>query len=64
MTDLHVVGFRPDPSQFAWTFGGVKPVLSVRPGTVLEVWTRAAAVVEGRLYSACRPEQPVDLPSP
>ncbi|HEX8930664.1 MAG TPA: acetamidase, partial [Actinomycetota bacterium] len=42
MTNLEVTSFRPDPSQFAWTFGGVKPVASVRPGTVLSVWTEDA----------------------
>jgi acetamidase/formamidase len=42
VTNLEVVSFRPEPSQFAWTFGGVKPVVSVRPGTVLEVWTEDA----------------------
>ena len=42
MTDLEVVAFRPEPSQYAWTFGGVKPVMSVKPGTVLEVWTEDA----------------------
>src|SRR6266511_2405729 len=42
MTDLHVVGFRPEPPQYAWTFGGAKPVMSVQPGAVLEVWTEDA----------------------
>jgi acetamidase/formamidase len=42
VTNLEVTSFRPDPSQFAWTFGGVKPVASVRPGTVLSVWTEDA----------------------
>ncbi len=42
MTELEVVGFRPDPAQYAWTFGGVKPVMGVKPGTVLEVWTEDA----------------------
>ena len=42
MTDPGVVSYRPDPSQFAWTFGGVEPVKRVRPGTILEVWTEDA----------------------
>jgi acetamidase/formamidase len=42
MTDPGVVSYRPDPSQFAWTFGGVEPVMRVRPGTILEVWTEDA----------------------
>src|SRR2546422_2969121 len=37
-----VLTYRPDPSEFAWTFGGVKPVRSVKPGTVLELWTEDA----------------------
>jgi acetamidase/formamidase len=40
--DLTVVSYHPDPSEFAWTFGGVKPVRTVKPGTVLELWTEDA----------------------
>jgi acetamidase/formamidase len=36
---LPVVAFRPETDQFAWTFGGAAPVMRVRPGTVLELWT-------------------------
>jgi acetamidase/formamidase len=39
---VQVVSFSPDPSQFAWTFGGVDPVQRVKPGTVMEVWTEDA----------------------
>src|SRR6266700_4148726 len=39
---VNVVSYRPDPSEFAWTFGGVKPVRSVKPGTVMELWTEDA----------------------
>jgi acetamidase/formamidase len=39
---VEVLTYRPDPSEFAWTFGGVKPVRSVKPGTVLELWTEDA----------------------
>jgi amidase len=42
MPDLEVVFYRPEPVDFAWTFGGVRPVRSIRPGTVLEVWTEDA----------------------
>ncbi|MFL5799440.1 MAG: acetamidase/formamidase family protein [Actinomycetota bacterium] len=42
MSDLDVVSYRPDPSEFAWTFGGVAPVRSVKPGTVMELWTEDA----------------------
>jgi acetamidase/formamidase len=37
--DLEVISYRPDPSEFAWTFGGAKPVRRIQPGTVLELWT-------------------------
>src|SRR5205085_2966668 len=37
-----VVSFTPQPIQFAWTFGGVPPLMSVKPGTVMELWTEDA----------------------
>lgn len=39
MTDLNVVSYRPERADYAWTFGGVEPVMKVRPGDVLELWT-------------------------
>ena len=42
MGSVEVVSFRPEPSQFAWTFGGVDPVMRVKPGTVMELWTEDA----------------------
>jgi acetamidase/formamidase len=39
---VEVVSFSPDPSQFAWTFGGVGPVDRAKPGTVMELWTEDA----------------------
>ncbi|MHB8395017.1 MAG: acetamidase/formamidase family protein [Candidatus Dormibacteria bacterium] len=36
---LKVRQFRPTPDQYAWTFGGVDPVHSVRPGEILELYT-------------------------
>jgi len=39
---MGVLTYRPDPSEFAWTFGGVKPVRKVEPGTILELWTEDA----------------------
>ena len=39
MAGLNIVSFRPQPSDYAWTFGGVEPVMKVKPGDVLEVWT-------------------------
>ncbi len=37
--DLRVISFRPEPAQYAWTFGGAAPVARVRPPAVLEVFT-------------------------
>jgi acetamidase/formamidase len=39
---VDVLSYRPDPSEFAWTFGGVAPVRTVKPGDVLELWTEDA----------------------
>jgi acetamidase/formamidase len=39
MSDLEVVAYRPEPGDYAWTFGGAPPVRTVKPGTVLELWT-------------------------
>jgi acetamidase/formamidase len=37
-----VLTYRPDPSEFAWTFGGAPPIRTVRPGDLLELWTEDA----------------------
>jgi acetamidase/formamidase len=42
VTEQNVVAFRPEPSDFVWTFGGVPPVRHVQPGTFLELWTEDA----------------------
>jgi acetamidase/formamidase len=39
---MDVVTYRPEPSEFAWTFGGVPPVRRVKPGDVMELWTEDA----------------------
>ncbi len=39
MTDPQVVRFRPEPGQFAWTFGGAAPAARIKPGTILELFT-------------------------
>jgi acetamidase/formamidase len=39
---MDVVEFRPQPDQFAWTFGGAAPTHHIRPGTVLRLWTEDA----------------------
>jgi len=35
---VDVVEFRPEPEQYAWTFGGAAPVREVEPGTVMRLW--------------------------
>ena len=44
MSDLEVVTFRPEPDQYAWTFGGVSPVARIRTPVVLDVFTEDAFV--------------------
>lgn len=39
MTDPRILTVRPEPDQYAWTFGGAAPVARVAPGTVLELYT-------------------------
>jgi acetamidase/formamidase len=39
MPDLNVISYRPERDDYAWTFGGVDPVMKVAPGDVLELWT-------------------------
>ncbi len=40
MADVNVVTYRPDPAEYAWTFGGAnQPVARVRPGDVVELYT-------------------------
>jgi len=39
---MDVLSYRPDPSEFAWTLGGVPPVRTVQPGDILELWTEDA----------------------
>jgi acetamidase/formamidase len=36
---MDVVEFTPTRDQYAYTFGGVAPVMHVRPGTVLRLWS-------------------------
>lgn len=39
---MDTIRFTPTPDQYAFTFGGVAPVLRVRPGTALQLWTEDA----------------------
>src|SRR6201986_640067 len=36
---MDVIEFRPDREQYAFTFGGVAPVRTVGPGTMVRLWT-------------------------
>ena len=36
---MDVIEYVPDRSSYAYTFGGVAPVLRVAPGSVLRVWS-------------------------
>ena len=47
--------FRPEPGQYAWTFGGAAPTHRIPPGTLLRLWTEDA--FSGRL------RRPTDRPS-
>jgi acetamidase/formamidase len=42
MSDLQVISFRPEPGQYAWTFGGATPVARIKPPAILEVFTEDA----------------------
>jgi acetamidase/formamidase len=52
---LAITRFEPTPDQFAWTFGGCEPIMRIRPGDVLDLFTEDA--FGGRIRSSD------DLPS-
>jgi acetamidase/formamidase len=57
---VDVVEFRPEPGQYAWTFGGVAPTHRIRPGTLLRLWTEDA--FSGRLRrSTDRPSEVLNM---
>jgi acetamidase/formamidase len=37
-----ITRFEPTPDQYAWTFGGYDPVMRIRPGDVLDLYTEDA----------------------
>lgn len=39
---MDVVEFTPDLNQYAYTFGGVAPVMTIKPGSVLRLWSEDA----------------------
>lgn len=42
VSDAPLLAYRPSPADLVFTFGGVQPVRSVSPGTVLELFTEDA----------------------
>lgn len=47
---MDVVEYRPEPEDYAWTFGGVSPVKEIQPGTVMRLWCDDAFA--GRIRSS------------
>nr|WSX78496.1 acetamidase/formamidase family protein [Streptomyces sp. NBC_00899] len=39
MSDPRILTVRPQPGEYAWTFGGAPPVARIAPGTVLDLYT-------------------------
>jgi len=39
---MEMIDFRPTRDQFAYTFGGVAPIMRIKPGTALRLWTEDA----------------------
>lgn len=39
MSDPRILTVRPEPGEYAWTFGGAPPVARIAPGTVLDLFT-------------------------
>jgi len=35
MSDLELIGYRPEPGEYAWTFGGAAPVRRLTPPVAL-----------------------------
>jgi acetamidase/formamidase len=50
VSDLEVVTFRPEPEEFAWTFGGAAPVRRIKAPAALSVYTEDCFA--GRVRSA------------
>jgi acetamidase/formamidase len=60
ISPVDVVEFRPQPDQYAWTFGGVAPTHRITPGTVLKLWTEDA--FSGRLQrTSDKPSQVLNM---
>ena len=42
MSDLELISYRPEPGEYAWTFGGAAPVMRLTPPVALSVYTEDA----------------------
>ena len=42
MSDLELISYRPEPGEYAWTFGGAAPVRRLTPPVALSVYTEDA----------------------
>ena len=39
---MELIEFTPTREQFSYTFGGAAPVMRIKPGTALKLWTEDA----------------------
>ena len=39
---MQEIEFTPERSQYVYTFGGAEPVMRIKPGTVLRLWSEDA----------------------
>ena len=39
---METVEYKPERSQFVYTFGGAAPVMRIKPGTALQLWSEDA----------------------
>jgi acetamidase/formamidase len=49
VSDLEVITYRPEPGEYAWTFGGAAPVRTIKAPAVLELYTEDCFA--GRVHS-------------
>jgi acetamidase/formamidase len=57
---MDTVEFTPRLDQLAWTFGGVEPIMKIKPGTTLRLWCEDAYA--GKLRSSADlPSQCIDI---
>jgi len=36
---MEEINFKPERSQYTYTFGGAKPVMTLKPGSVIRFWS-------------------------